>query len=481
MLVHDVIEQFLLAQLKPATAAVMVGQAGCGKSQLALRVGENFPGSVFCFIALSARKGKCHLLAVGQQGGGGYREGALLSCDSFWQMALTTFLACGQHCLVVVDNAHKLTETESFIDTFHQIAIHAKKPLSLLLVGRDCLNKKKNIRQLCPVWVTIPAARKIVSGAEAPVSENRQKLLTKIARLSGGNLRFVNAIAGTIRPGEAEEKVGQVRQITGLIAQAFPSAGRAIPLILGYALLLFPLGWLSGSLWQLPIPVPQWIKGQPVAVVEAATVPKITDQIADERSGMQGLLSAWGYEVTRDEAWCDTVESAGLLCHSGDSTLDALTRQQLPWMARINVNQQLLYPVVMRVTGDELDLLIDKGIWTVKRGWFTRVWHGHYTILWKTGPVGARRIGPKSTPSQVIWLDGVLSRALNIPASPDEKWQPVLTKLRLFQKRHGLPVDGIAGKMTLIRLMQETGESPKLMVEAPPSMNAIAMPVEQTP
>lgn len=119
----------------------------------------------------------------------------------------------------------------------------------------------------------------------------------------------------------------------------------------------------------------------------------------------------------------------------------------------------------MRVGEDTLDVLVNQQIWSVRRAWFERVWQGQYTVIRKTTPEGDDRVTAKSGSEQIVWLDNALSRALNVPTTQATNWKPMLTeKVKLFQNQQKIPADGAAGKMTLIRLFQALGESPRLQV-----------------
>ena len=475
---HEFIENYLQQELKPASVIVLSGNPGCGKSTLAQRIAAEFDGDAITFIALRGKKD--HSMLMNACGGNSLnmQMGDTCSLSAFWHDVLGK-LPCGERsCLIVIDNAHDLAEIERFIALFYQAAIyHPQKP-TLLLVGDNSMSDRKKMRKLCPSWIRMPSPatydeERLPAVPGTRISAEKQRMVAKVAQLSRGNLRFMAVAAKGFQRyfshEDAEKK--DVRRLTAAVVEnvqyAFPAARRTLALMVGYAVCAFALGWMLTGIWRLPVPVPHWINGNPPAIAKKASPPKITDQLSDERSSMQGLFSAWGYEVTRDEAWCDQAVRAGLICHSGENTLEQLSTQGLPWIARLEGDKRPLFAVVMNVSPDELDLLINQRIWTVKRHWFEQVWHGQNTILWKTAPDGATHIGRKSDVGHIIWLDAMLSKAMNIPATPVERWQPILTeKLKSFQASHYLPADGIAGRMTLIRLMQELGESPKLTLES---------------
>lgn len=84
----------------------------------------------------------------------------------------------------------------------------------------------------------------------------------------------------------------------------------------------------------------------------------------------------------------------------------------------------------------------------------------------KTTPEGKTSITKKSSVEDIIWLDAMLSRVLNVEADESGEWSALLVeKIRQFQVQNGLTADGIAGQLSLIKLWQALDESPKLIVE----------------
>lgn len=86
--------------------------------------------------------------------------------------------------------------------------------------------------------------------------------------------------------------------------------------------------------------------------------------------------------------------------------------------------------------------------------------------MWKPSPDGNASITKKSSIDDIAWLDTMLSRVLNVEAENTGEWSPMLTeKIRQFQTQNKIKADGVMGKVTLIRLWQVLGESPKLVHE----------------
>lgn len=443
----QVITHYLCQQLAPGTAAVVSGRRGCGKTQIMKQVGASFDGAVLYIVALPDQD----LLVIDSRGSCGFFAGEQISASQIWTWFLTRKSSADISWMLVIDNAHLLKSLTTIVDTFYQLAETGESSLSLLLVGQPFSLRKRRLRAMCPVWVDVPGG--IVPSDEAGAL---QPALQHILARSSNPLRLFTVLCRSIQDMESSEEVRNV------LFRLVPSRWKVCVLGIGYALLAGSFGWMMTTVLPLHLPVP-WAEKK--SVVMDLPLAKITDRPAGERSGMQGLISTWGYDVPLEMAWCDRIEIASLRCESATGQLTDMVNQGLPWMARLKVEDKDLWGVVMRVGEDTLDVLVNQEIWSVRRAWFERVWQGQYTVIRKTTPEGDDRVTAKSGSEQIVWLDNALSRALNVPTTQATNWKPMLTeKVKLFQNQQKIPADGAAGKMTLIRLFQALGESPRLQV-----------------
>lgn len=94
-----------------------------------------------------------------------------------------------------------------------------------------------------------------------------------------------------------------------------------------------------------------------------------------------------GYEVPADSARCDQAVRAGLVCKSGNASLQTLVDQNLPGSHRLKSGTKL--PVVVVRVGDAtVDVLVGQQTRTLTHKWFELVWTGDYLLLWKMSPEG---------------------------------------------------------------------------------------------
>lgn len=151
---------------------------------------------------------------------------------------------------------------------------------------------------------------------------------------------------------------------------------------------------------------------------------------------------------------------SGLVCKSGNASLQTLVDQNLPWIASLKVGDKKLPVVVVRVGDATVDVLVGQQTWTLTHKWFELVWTGDYLLLWKMSPEGESTITHDSSEEEILWLETMLNRALHISTESSAEWRPLLVeKIKQFQKSHHLKTDGVVGFSTLVHLWQVAGES----------------------
>jgi general secretion pathway protein A len=86
------------------------------------------------------------------------------------------------------------------------------------------------------------------------------------------------------------------------------------------------------------------------------------------------------------------------------------------------------------------------------------VWRGDFATFWRTPP-GWRGDGDDAA----AWVERQLDDGVGGPAAAGAATRPLRERIRAFQLAQGLPADGVAGPMTLMRLNRATGiDEPRL-------------------
>jgi len=455
--------------------AVLFGNKGVGKSTLINKLSKTKSDALLVFTAIHLGD-NIHLMSTREHG----KEHVTYAHDRFWLDILSLINDKTSESLIVIDNADLLAgHLDSFIQSFTQLIPAIGVSVKLLLVGSVKLKNAKSLSQRLPLYVCLdpPSERECseymnAMQAEDPSGDDvvfRPGFVRHVCLATKGNLKVMKriaVIAKQLAVAEHSTKLSarQERLVMAAVGLPYKSRPSAF-LLVTYAVLALAIGWGGADMIKLPFPTPQWLNVTKPTVKEAEPA-KITDVTSNVHDAMEQLYATWGYDVSAEEAWCEQADRADLVCESGNETVSHLASNGLPWIARLTVEKHPLYAVVMRVSDNDLDLLINKKTWTVTRRWFDTHSEGHYTMMWPPAPDGKNRVTNKSSAESIIWLDAMLSRALGLPVDESGDWTATLTeKVKLFQRNEKLQADGVPGKNTLIRLRQALGEAPRLVNE----------------
>ena len=119
-----------------------------------------------------------------------------------------------------------------------------------------------------------------------------------------------------------------------------------------------------------------------------------------------------------------------MACLSGTETLETLLSDGLPWVATLKAGSAS-FPVVVIGGGENtLTVLSGNQTWILDKAWFSQVWTGNVTRMWKPSPDGNASITKKSSTDDIVWLDTMLSRVLNVEAEGTGEWSSLLRKVR---------------------------------------------------
>lgn len=345
----------------------------------------------------------------------------------------------------------------------------------LLLVGTFPHRQQRHLRTLYPVWFEIPRpnvddCRKVIA-THAAIEPEQSGVLSdlfvrRVMHRCCGNLHLVARSGGFIRRNMEGEKQAAVEPVLQQAALRYlPAKPKVGGVCLALIVVAALFGWVGRYFYQ---PLSQWLPQKEsllsIATSRSASSPlTLTSEIMSTNESLSLLYSVWGFSVNKGEAWCDQAYRAGMACLFGNYTLETLLQQGLPWISTLNMDGILVPVVIIGDGGGALTLLSGSQTWIVDKSWFSSVWTRTSTILWKPSPDGEAVITKNSSPDDIAWLDTALSRALNVESEVLSEWSPLLSeKVRQFQIQQKIKADGVMGQLSLIRLWQVLGESPKL-------------------
>jgi len=469
------ISDWIVNPLWSGEVALLYGNRGVGKSSLIYTFRKAKYDEPLVFTAIKIDR-NIHLMCTDEC----ENEHLTFSQDNFWVEVFSSIKNRTKESIVIIDNADLLERhIDHFVQTFNQLAPAVEGGVKLLLVGSQRLKNCKGLNKRLPLYMHLnpPSHEECCDFLSVVQAEElagkgvtfRQGFVRHISKVTRGNLNMMKRIAFIAKQlalAEQSTHLSTRQEKLVMAAAGLPIKSRPGFLLLAtYVALALSAGWGGFDVIKPPLPTLHWLDIAKPEVKEIEPV-KLTSLTSNKQDAMQQLYAVWGYEVSPEEAWCEQADRAGLICESGDETLDNLVRNGLPWIARLNVDNHPLYTVIMRISDTELELILNKKTWTVSRKWFDAHSEGHYTLMWPPASDGKNRVTDKSAAESIIWLDAMLSRALGVPVNESGDWTAMLTeKVKLFQRSVNLQQDGVPGKDTLIKLRQALGEAPKLINE----------------
>jgi len=224
----------------------------------------------------------------------------------------------------------------------------------------------------------------------------------------------------------------------------------------------------------------------PATVLEktsAAAVPDDNPELSFERQLVAGdlgvtqqdalaqILSLWGVETVDNAAYdCTSLESYGLSCLQQRGSWSLLKQLDRPAILTLVDSRGNSYQsVVASLDNGEVEFAVHG---TGKSYPLTDVadfWFGRYLIVWRPPNGAAGAIVPGMRNINVLWLRESLAALGHEAISSDDERQyfdaELETKLRDFQRRHRLQIDGLAGQRTqiLINSMLALDGTPRLL------------------
>jgi len=414
--------------------------------------------------------------------------------------------ARGRRTVLLVDEAQNLSR-----DVLEQLRLLTnletakQKLLQIILIGQPelrALLAQDNLRQLAqrvtgryhlePLSRDEALAyidhRLRVAGSLADLFEPAAK--REVYRLSGGIPRLVNIICDRALLGAYSE---ESRRVTRSIVRraAAEVAGRETrrarwwrPLSVATTVLAaMAAAWWWPAVKPLSSPPPVSLPAadaaeageEQAAAAHAGTAtdppapPRLRELLAETRTtlpgSLEGLFRLWGVDP-EGEASCAAAAAEGLGCLSQRGSFNVLEQLDRPAVLTL-IDEQggRHYVVLTGLAGDRATVAVGDSRVEVGLEEIGELWFGDYLLVWRppTGRVEALR--PGSRGDSVRWLRESLARLDGEPAAEGDLFDAALeSRLRSFQRRHRLEVDGLAGQQTqiLINSLLASENTPRL-------------------
>ena len=474
---HYLLRDNIVSALLQEQWLVLQGDKGTGKSRVARGVLDAWSHRVVMISPVQRRGYQWEGIITADTQHSDNFIGQSWSFEALWRSMLRAMGDTqGAMPLFILEDADTLIkEIVSIVKTFLAIMPNAR----LLLTGNFNRRQQRQLRQMHPLWLNIPApdrhdCRTVIAFYAALKQDAADSLpdrfIHRIMKRCRGDLqlvaragRYLQCSDNSPEEGGQDVAINLARQRD--VLRRLPAPGRKV--VTSIALIMMAALFAGGG-WTFNQPLSRWLMSANLlstalqAPVHAS--PELTSEIMSANDSLALLYSVWGYEVDKEDAWCDQAFRAGMVCLSGSDTLVSLQAQGLPWIATLNINNARVPVVIIGADDKTLTALSGVNTWIIDKAWFTSVWDGNYRLMWKPSPEGNPAITKRSEPDDILWLDTMLSRVLNVESEGTGEWSPLLTeKIRQFQKQNNIQVDGIAGRLSLIRLWQALDESPGLL------------------
>ncbi|BAJ00862.1 ExeA family protein [Shewanella violacea] len=190
------------------------------------------------------------------------------------------------------------------------------------------------------------------------------------------------------------------------------------------------------------------------------------EQSRDIDTAYASILGLWNKVPYIGLSACQSAEQQGLSCFQQQGNWNSLVRLNFPAVVYlVDGQQEAFYGTVVSRQGEQLLLQLNEQQLWVDRDWFTRHFSGTFEILWQAPTDQLGEIDKGSAQSQIQWLENSLAQVdSRTPRLLNDFDSQLETKLKHFQRQHGLRADAIAGSQTLVQLnLYLSAQGPRLV------------------
>ena len=179
-----------------------------------------------------------------------------------------------------------------------------------------------------------------------------------------------------------------------------------------------------------------------------------------EDASWQELAKAWNIEIGEADP-CQAARKQQIDCYrSGGSTLAQIRLLDRPGILTLrDAQNRAAYAVLTGLSNEHANLRIDGRDRIVSLVALADYWRGEFATFWRVPPGYAGIIADRRAGRSAYWLALQLATARGDSRAIGERFDDAALKawIHAFQLTQGLPSDGIAGPVTLMRLNRVVG------------------------
>jgi general secretion pathway protein A len=191
--------------------------------------------------------------------------------------------------------------------------------------------------------------------------------------------------------------------------------------------------------------------------------------VANEAQAWQQLAKLWGWTLNSADP-CAQAPAQGAACYTSTRGLGPIRLLNRPgWLTLHDEQGRSARPLLLGLNADHAWLQDARGrMHRVPLARLAWLWRGDFATLWRL-PAGQPPVNP--LPDTGPAADALAARLATLDGGPSTAADPARWHARIlaFQLQQGLPADGEAGPMTLMRLNQLSGVREPTLASGKPS------------
>ena len=188
-----------------------------------------------------------------------------------------------------------------------------------------------------------------------------------------------------------------------------------------------------------------------------------SDETLDDytrRYAERKLLSMWGVkDASPGLDFCRSAAEQGLRCLNEASGLAGLHRYDRPAILYLTIGEVSSYAVVMKASPDSVVLDVLDRRHVIPANALGEVWDGTFLLLWRQAGDFKGNLALGTTGPPALWLRRAIDQIEGRTTSGDVVDEPLVARVRQFQREQGLTPDGIVGPRTFILLQNKLAAS----------------------
>lgn len=194
--------------------------------------------------------------------------------------------------------------------------------------------------------------------------------------------------------------------------------------------------------------------------IDRENVSSFFNLLLDESDALM-LVKNWWQDFDLGDGNCASLLHQTPSCVKAKFSLSQLLRLDYPAILEITkTDGSKGYAVFYAAENNQAKLLVDNMRFVMDMDYLEELWQGNAQLIWLPPEINKRDLFYGAENASVAWLDSKMRDYFKDNSAPSAYFDDMLLKkVKLFQRKHQLAVDGIPGTMTLLTLTGQLDES----------------------